>query len=55
MQSATSYGLCIIILEPSLGTTKLRTIGRTDVLWLGKMVNGNTMNITQTHTNKSHI
>ena len=54
LQFLTSYGLRIIFSEPSIGTTKSSVIGHTDVLWIGNMVTGPTMNITQTHPNKSH-
>ena len=54
-QSPTNYGLRIIFLANSVGTTNSITIGHTSVLWLGTMVTGHTISITQIDPNKAHI
>ena len=45
-QSATIYGLSIIIPKPYVGKTKFSTIDHTCVLWLGTKNTGHTLNIT---------
>ena len=49
-----TYGLHIITSSPSVCTTKSDIIGHIYVFWIGAIVPGLTMNITQTNTNKLH-
>ena len=51
-QYPTNYGFPILVLAPSVVTTKSSTIGHTDIFWLGTMVTGQTMNITQTNLSR---
>ena len=41
----TTYRICIIILAPSVGTTKSNIIGHADVFCLGMIVTRHTINI----------
>ena len=53
-QSATSTGICIIILKSSNGTTLFSMIGYTYVLWISNNDTGHEMNTSQKNLNILH-